>query len=306
MRFLRIIYDDKAIPPFTGYNRRDSNAPDIQNRQRFIKPVPNSRLVILRIEINGIHIANRLDPGIDKFKRETLKPCLIGPYTLSAPFIRHAEISPVLITFQNIGPIGIIKRGKRRKQLFDCILRPLFGIKHIDAVSDRRILLLLLRDVVRHHHRLVFVQNLVLRDIADKAAVMPAYVRRIKAACIFRNRIALLELFNKRLCRKMLDKRLTVFLIDKLVCNFFYNRIIRRKIFTKRAAHIPRLAFDNLDKGARNFPFRKIHLKIAIGLIKNRLSIKLLIESALEPFTPGIQIHRLDFVAQFFFGGLLD
>ena len=135
---------------------------------------------------------------------------------------------------------------------------------------------------------------------------MPAYVRRIKAACIFRNRIALLELFNKRLCRKMLDKRLTVFLIDKLVCNFFYNRIIRRKIFTKRAAHIPRLAFDNLDKGARNFPFRKIHLKIAIGLIENSLSIKLLIESALEPFTSGIQIHRLDFVAQFFFGGLLD
>ena len=36
------------------------------------------------------------------------------------------------------------------------------------------ILFLLFRDVISDHHRLVFVQNLVLRDIADKAAVMPA------------------------------------------------------------------------------------------------------------------------------------
>ena len=235
-----------------------------------------------------------------------LEPRLVGPYTLAAPFIRATEEFPFLVAFQDIRPVGIVIRSKRRKQLFDSILGTIFLIKDIDAVANCGILFLLFRDVVSDHHRLVFVQDFVLGNVADKTTVMPADMRRIKTASVFRDGITLLDLAYKRLCREVLHKSLTVFLIHELVGNLLDNGIVMREVFAKRIAHVNGLAFNNLDKGARDFALRQVHLEIAIRLIENCLPIKFFVERALQAFALCIKIHRLDFVAELLFSSLLD
>ena len=213
LRFLRVVQNHKAITVLVRNDSRDADTSHIANRQQAIKPRPNARLVILRIQIDRVPFTDRFQPRINNFERDALKLRLFRLHPFSAPFVRATEIFPVLVGFQNVSTVCIVKRSQLRKQFLNGVLGTLFRIEDVDTVPDGGILFLLFRNVVHNHHRLVFVQYLVFRDIADKAAIMPANLRRIEPASVFRNGIALLELLNKRLGRKVLNKRIPVFRI---------------------------------------------------------------------------------------------
>ena len=179
LRFLRVVQNHKPIAVLVRYNGRDTDAFYILNRHQTVQPEPHARFIVLRIQIDRIPISDRLNPRINHFKRDMLKFSLFRFHPFSAPFVRAAEKFPVLVGFQNVGPVRIIERSQLRKQFLDSILGTFFCIKDIDTVPNGGILFLLFRNVIHNHHRLVFVQYFVFGDVADKTAMMPADMRRM-------------------------------------------------------------------------------------------------------------------------------